>query len=76
MLSIPAWSHLPILQGIWSVAEGEAVGKYLVRALAWLFFRAKRLTGRLPRWLRFLLMPPLRWFSGAYSRHWDAATTA
>jgi hypothetical protein len=46
------------------VAEGEAVGKHLVRALAWLFFRTKRATGRLPRALRWLLMPLLRWFSG------------
>ncbi|PRW44236.1 Sodium hydrogen exchanger 7 [Chlorella sorokiniana] len=49
---------------IWSVAEREAVGRYMIRALAWLFFRVKRLTGRLPRWMRWLLMPPLRWLSG------------
>ncbi|PSC69954.1 Sodium hydrogen exchanger 7 [Micractinium conductrix] len=54
--------HRPL--DIWSVAEREAVGKYLVKALAWLFFRTKRLTGALPRWLRWPLMPLLRWFSG------------
>lgn len=52
------------LQDLWSVAQQEAVGRYLVRALAWLFFRTKRLTGRLPRWARWTLMPPLRWLSG------------
>lgn len=34
------------------------------RLLAWAFFRTKLLTGRLPRWLRWPLMPLLRWFSG------------
>lgn len=46
------------------MAQQEAVGRHLVRALAWLFFRTKRLTGRLPRWARWALMPPLRWLSG------------
>lgn len=55
------------MQDIWSVAEREAVGRHLVRILAWLFFRTKRLTGGVPRGLRFLLMPPLRWLSGEHS---------
>ena len=49
------------------MAEGEAVGKHVVRALAWLFFKSKRLSSRVghaPRALRWLLMPPLRWLSG------------
>lgn len=54
------------MQDIWSVAEREAVGRHLVRILAWLFFRTKRLTGGVPRGLRFLLMPPLRWLSGEH----------
>jgi hypothetical protein len=41
------------------------------RALAWLFFRTKRLTGRLPRWLRCPLMPPLRWLSGELKLGWQ-----
>lgn len=46
-------THMPVLSSLVSL-----------RALAWLFFRTKRLTGRLPRGLRWLLMPPLRWLSG------------
>lgn len=37
------------------------------RLLARAFFCTKRLTGRLPRWLRWPLMPLLRWFSGKRS---------
>ncbi|KAL4858875.1 Protein ACTIVITY OF BC1 COMPLEX KINASE 3 [Chlorella vulgaris] len=40
-------AHAPL--DIWSVAEREAVGRHLVRILAWLFFRTKRLTGGVPR---------------------------
>lgn len=64
MCSLNSNGAVSNVQDIWSVAEGEAVGKHVVHALAWLFFRTKRATGHLPRPLRWLLMPPLRWFSG------------
>ncbi|GAB4814387.1 hypothetical protein N2152v2_001433 [Parachlorella kessleri] len=48
------------LTAIWHLAEQEVVGRYTVRGLAWLFFNCKRMAGRLPRALRGLLRPPLR----------------
>ena len=55
-------------QHVWSAAQREAVGKHLVKALAWTFFHTKQLTGRLPRALRPALMPPLRWAAGGGRR--------
>lgn len=58
---------LYLAQAVWDIAEREVVGRYTVRALAWLFYNAKRLVGRLPRLLRAPLRPPLRYFASEWA---------